>query len=291
MILTKKLSFIVLLSLISYFSLGQKHSVHKKNKSFLGLTGGVNFTLPSITDRYYILTSIETADGELFDKKYDKFFQNGGTQFGIHYSYNFTNSISVIGGFGYQSVGFNYFTDYSWVDTANNHELNREMHHLQKISYFTVPIMVRWDIVTRGQLVPFVQGGVFMNFRHQAKKSINYDNTIDGEETENDLSSSSIVSISDYTRKFNMGLTGGIGLNYYTKYFTVGLESNFRYGFFKIMNDETRYSDLNGFALQYLDVMDQMRMSNLNVQLSLAVPIDHSISTNILRRKRYNKKR
>ena len=57
------------------------------------------------------------------------------------------------------------------------------------------------------------------------------------------------------------------------------------------MNDETRYSDLNGFALQYLDVMDQMRMSNLNVQLSLAVPIDHSISTNILRRKRYNKKR
>ena len=70
------------------------------------------------------------------------------------------------GGFGYQSVGFNYFTDYSWVDTVNNHELNREMHHLQKISYFTVPIMVRWDIVTRGQLVPFVQGGSFSDFEN-----------------------------------------------------------------------------------------------------------------------------
>ncbi|MDB0063109.1 PorT family protein, partial [Crocinitomicaceae bacterium] len=174
--------------------------------------------------------------------------------------------------------------------TVNKQEFNREMHHVQKISYFTVPLQARWEI-TNGQLKPYIQGGVSLDFRHQAKKIIHYDNTIDGEETDNELASSAEVSIKDYTRKFNLGLTGGVGLNYYTKYVTFGLEGNVKYGLFKVISDENRYSDLNGFALKYLDVFDQFKMVVLNVQLSVSVPLNNSISTNILRRKKYYKRR
>ncbi|HLV41880.1 MAG TPA: outer membrane beta-barrel protein [Brumimicrobium sp.] len=284
MSIDKKVIIILLVSFFSQFSFGQKYSVHKKRMSYLAFNAGFNFSFPKVSDRYSVLNSLE----ENYEKKYDKAGKNTGAQFGIRYSYNFTNSIALNLGFGYQSLGFKYFTDYSWNDTINNQDFNREMHHLQKISYFSFPMMVRWDMSNR-QLIPYLQGGVFMDFRHQAKKEIHYDNTIDGKETKNEVSSSEIKSITDQTRKFNMGLMAGAGISYYTKHFTFGVEGNFRYGFFKIVNDENRYSDLTGFALQYLDVLDQLKLSNLNIQFTVSIPINHSVTMNILRRSKYYK--
>ena len=286
--LNTKLSVILLVSLFSHFTFGQNYTVYKKKISYFGFNAGFNFSLPKVTDRYSVLSSLEGSDDEIYEKKYDKFGKNKGAQFGVFYSYSFTNSISMVAGFGYQSLGFKYFTHYSWNDTIENQEFNREMHHLQKISYFTFPMMVRWDM-SHSQLIPYVQGGLFMDFRHQGKKVINYDNTIDEKETENQTSSSAMVSITDHTRKFNMGLIAGVGINYHLKRITFGVETNFRYGFLKVIKDKDRYSDLTGFALQYLDVMDQVRLSNLNVQFTVSLPINHSLTLNVLRRSKYYK--
>lgn len=286
MSLNKKLAIILLVSMLSQFTFGQRYYVQKKNSTFFGVTGGFNFSIPQVTDHYSVLSAVGSSDDENYEKKYDKIGKNRGAQFSARVNYNFTNSISALIGFGYQSLGFNYFTHYSWVDTIGKQDFNREMHHLQKISYFTFPIMARWDM-TRGQLMPYVQGGLFFDFRHQGKKVIHYDNTIDEKETDNQISTSEMVSITDHTRKFNMGLTGGIGVSYYTKYVTFGVETNFRYGFFKVVNDNNRYADLTGFALQYLDVLDQLRLSSLNVQFTVSIPINNSVNMNILRRKNY----
>ena len=215
---------------------------------------------------------------------------NKGKQFGVRYQYNFTNVISVLAGFGYQTVGFNYRTQYSWSDSLQNQSFDREMNHVQQVSYLTLPIMGRWDF-TESQFKPYAQAGIFMDFRYQASKVIHYDNTIDGAETANEVSSSALVSITDNTRKFNMGLMGGAGVSYYTKYFTIGVESNFRFGWMKVIEDDTRYSDLNGFALKYLDVQDQLKLRTFNVQLTLSVPVSNSVASNIMRRKHYNRRR
>ncbi len=282
----KYLLVVLVLSLVSLKVQGQNYTVHNTGKSYLGLLGGMNFSIPRITDRYSVLTSAE----EKFEKEYDKFGKTKGAQFGLQYSYNFTTAIAVLIGVGYETLGFKYFTNYSWVDTLEKQEFAREMHHIQKISYFTVPIQAKWEI-TRGQFTPFVQGGVYMDFRHQATKIIHYDNTIDQEETENQLSYSPQVSIKEDTRKFNLGLTGGVGMSYHTKYATFGLESNFRYGFFDVVNDETRYTDRNGFALLYLDVLDQLKLSSLNVQASVSIPLNNAVRSNIMRKTKYYKKR
>jgi hypothetical protein len=261
--------------------------VNKKKKSYLGVTGGFNYSIPRITDSYSVLTSLGSDDA--FSKDYGKFGKNNGAQFGIRYQYNFSNLVSIIGGFGYQTNSFNYSTQYSWSDTLENQSFNREMHHLQKISYFTIPVLARWDL-TDSQLKPFVQGGFFMGFRHQANKMVTYDNTLDGELTENETSSSALVSITDNINKFNFGLMGGVGINYYTKYVTFGVESNMRFGFINVVNDENRYADANGFALKYLDVLDQLKLNQIDIQFSVYVPISNSVTANIMRKKRYKRK-
>lgn len=284
--LITKYSLIVQVSLISFFSFGQNYYMNKNGKSYFGLTGGVNYTIPKVTDSYSVLTSVEGDEAGIYEKKYDKFGFNRAVQFGIRYNYNFKFGFSIVADFVYQAQSFGYFTDYSWSDTINNQDFEREMHHLQKVSYFSFPLMVRLDF-TKSQFMPYVQAGMFMDFRHQAKKVINYDNSIDSKETENQLSSSSEVSITDFMQKFNMGLIGGAGLQYHTKFATFGLESNFRFGFMKVVNDDMRYSDVNGFALQYLDVFDQLKWRNLNFNITVSIPISNGVAMNVLRKRQY----
>lgn len=254
------------------------------------MTAGFNYSFAKVTDRYSVLTASSEADNAALEKEYGKFGKNKGTQFGIQYSYNFSNTLSIVTGFGYQTSAFTYQTQYSWADSTANQEFNREMHHLQKVSYFTLPIMGRWDM-TEGQFKPYLQCGIFMDFRQQARKQITYDNVLDGEETENQTTTSGMIAITENFRKFNMGFTAGAGVKYYTKYVTLGAETNFRYGFSKIVNDENRYSDLNGFSLKYLDVLDQLKLGGLNIQFSATVPISNAVNSDIMRRKRYNRRK
>jgi hypothetical protein len=282
--LTSKLSAVLLLSLLSQISWGQ-FTVEKKRRSYVGLTAGINYSFPTVTDHYSVLTSLTNTEND--EKQYGKFSENMGVQFGIHYSYNFTNTISIVTGLGYRSEAFNYSTQYAWTDTMQSENFEREMHHFQKISYFTMPIMGKWDM-TEGKFKPYVQAGIFMNYLHQANKEIRYDNVIDGEETSNQTTSTGAVSISDNIRKFNVGLMGGAGISYYFNSVTIGLEANYRYGFLKVVDDENRYADNNGFALKYLDVLDQLTLSSMNVELTVSAPIGHSFISKFVRRKRYN---
>jgi len=285
----KNLALLLLLSLNAQFSSAQM-SIQKKNKSYFEVVAGFNYSIPRVSDRYTVLSSIDAENMESLEKEYGKMWQNKGVQFGFRVSYNFTNVLSVLGGFGYETKGFNYRTQYSWADTTSNQSFDREMHHEQKISYFSVPLLVRWDF-SEGQFKPYAQAGLVMNFRHQATKVIHYDNTIDEEQTENQVTSSGLVSVTDNTRKFNMGLMAGAGLLYHTKYVTFGVESNFCLNFMPVIEDDNRYSDLNGFAIKYLDVFDQLKLHALNVQFSLSVPITNSVTSNIMRKKRYRRRR
>lgn len=280
---------VLFMGLSAQYSYGQL-SVNKNKKSYFEILAGFNYSFPRVTDRYSVLSASSIEDSEELQKEYAKAGKNKGRQFGIRWSYNFTNVLSASLGFEYQTMGFNYQTTYSWADTLTAQNFDREMHHLQKVSYFSFPLLARYDF-TQGQFKPFAQGGLFMDFRHQASKVINYDNTLDGEETANQVSSSALVSITDNIRKFNMGAQFGVGINYYTKFVTIGVETNFRLGFMKIVEDNTRYSDLTGFALKYLDVLDQLKLNNYNIQFSLSVPISNSVTSNILRRKSYRRRK
>jgi hypothetical protein len=272
------------------FAQGKGYTVHRQNKVYLGISGGMNFTGITPTEDYRVLESTPQSSNTS-EKTYEKLGANKGSQYGLYMSYSITKKLSVVFQPNFQTNSFNYRTSYMWQDTVNNSDYSIEMMHQQKISSVYLPLMARYDFAVT-QFSPYVQGGIYTSIRHHARKNIYYDNTID-EKVDKDASTGSATNqtgdadLTQHINKGNFGITAGAGITYFSNYFAISLESNFRYGFGKIVNDKNRYSDYTGYSVQYLDVLDQMKMYNLDIQLTFMFPIDNSIQLGILKKSRY----
>lgn len=277
--------------LLSFHGMTQKkYTVHRKNRIYLGISGGMNFSSAHVVKDYSLLVPTPQSSGNNADsedeKDYQPLFKNKGSQFGLYFSYSFKNNLAIVFQPAYQTSSFNYRTAYSWSDTVNGSDFSMEMMHQQKLSGVNLPLSVRWDF-TVSQFSPYVQAGIYANFMHQAKKTIFYDYTIDEEVDKKTADQTGEADLTEHLNKANFGISAGLGLTYFANYFAISLESNFRYGFRSIVNDKNRYADYTGFSVQYLDVMDQLKLMNLDIQLTVMFPIDNSISLGILRKGRH----
>lgn len=285
MMLTKILLFSFVLSVSQHLQ-AQNYNVYRQQKMYVGLTGGINFSRAKVVEDYHVLVNTPQSSATVQEKKYESFGQNKGSQFGLYFSYSFTRKLSFVFEPSLQTTSFNYATAYSWSDTVNGSDFNIEMMHEQKLSGVNLPLLARYDF-TFSQFSPYVQGGIFMNFGRHARKTIFYDNTIDGDVDKETADQTGEADLTKHMNKANFGLSAGAGFTYFSNYFAISLESNFRYGFRSMVNDQNRYADYTGFSAQYLDAMDQLKLSNLDIQLSIMFPIDNSISLRILRKSRY----
>lgn len=275
-----KYTLVVFILFCVLFQSTAQNSVYRKRKFYIGLIGGVNFTLPEIKERHSILQPEE-------DKEYGPLVENLGTQFGFYFSYGLTQKLSLVFQPNYQTYKLNYMTNFAWNDAVNSMTIAREMKHIQRFSYFTLPIALRWDM-TKKSFTPYLQVGFFAELIHRGNKTIYYDDVIDGEvDIEKSNHTKSDMGITPHINKFNIGPYAGLGISYNNPYFTIGIESNFRYGLLNVVNDRNRYSDMTGFAAQYLDVLDQFRMSNINVQMKLIFPINNAVKINLTGRPKY----
>lgn len=281
MINWKKRTTVFLLLCLSVMGFAQRNSVDRKNKVFLGLYGGVNFTLPIVTERHSIISGIDN------EKEYEPMFNNLGSQFGFIISYGITKNLSLLFQPGYYTYNFRYITNYSWQDTVSNLPLEREMHHVQSASYFTLPVLLKWDFTVR-RFTPYVQVGGFVDVLHRSSKYISYDYTIDGIANENQIQSTNEIGLNKHFNKVNAGVVGGVGISYNAKMVIIGLESNFRFGFIPVINERNRYADHTGFAAQYLDVLDNVNLANLNFQLTLTFPIGGACGNGTFGRSKYS---
>lgn len=284
-----RILFLSLTILLTFQGMAQtKYTVHRNNRIYLGITGGMNFSAAKVVKDYSLLvttpqSSQENANSE---KDYQGLFKNKGSQFGLYFSYSFKKKLAIVFQPAYQNSSYNYRTAYSWSDTVNGADFALEMMHQQKVSAVNLPLLVRWDF-TVSQFSPYIQGGIYANFRNQAKKTIFYDYTIDEEVDKKTADRTGETDFTEHLLKANFGLTAGVGFTYFANYFAISLESNFRYGFRSMVNDQNRYADFTGLSMQYLDVPDQLKFMNLDIQLSVMFPIDNSISLEILRKSRH----
>lgn len=280
-----KIILFILAILSGYSGFSQNYTVHRDNKTYIGISGGTNFSMPVSVKDYSVLVSTPQSSGTS-EKKYEPLFKNPGSRFGLYFSHSFTKKLSLVFVPAYTTSSFRYLTAYSWNDTVNGSAYAIEMLHRQKISWVSLPLAVRWDF-TNGQFSPFIQAGIYANFRHKAGKTIFYDYTIDEQVDTKTADQTGEAELTKHIEKFNFGVSFGAGITYFSNYFALSLESNLRYGFRNIVNDQNRYADYTGFTTQYLDVLDQFKLLNLDIQLSIIFPIDNSISLGILRKRRY----
>ncbi len=281
-----RILFFFAVLMLSYHGQSQNYTVHRQHKVYIGLSGGMNFSKPHVTKDYSLLVGTPQSPENLGEKSYEPLFKNSGSQFGLYLSFSFTKKFSVVLEPTYQISSFNYRTAYSWTDTVNGADFAMEMMHQQKLSWVNLPLLVRWDF-TMNQFSPYIQAGIFTGFRTHAKKTIYYDYTIDEKVDKESSDRTQEADLTQHINKANFGISAGAGLTFFSNYFAISLESNFRYGFRSIVNDKNRYADHTGFSVQYLDVMDQLKLMNLDIQLSIMFPIDNSISLGILRKRRH----
>jgi hypothetical protein len=286
MMRTKIVLFILVLSFSQYLQAQKKYAVYRQKKMYVGFTGGINFGGAKVVKDYHVLVNTPQSSATDPKKKYASLGQNKGSQFGVYFSYSFTRKLSFVFEPSFQTTSFNYSTAYSWSDTVNGSDFNIEMMHEQKLSGVNLPLLARYDF-TYSQFSPYVQGGIFMSFGHHARKTIFYDNTIDDEVDKKTTDQTGEADLTRHMNKGNFGLSAGAGFTYFANYFAISLESNFRYGFRSMVNDRNRYADYTGFSVEYLDALDQLKLYNLDIQLSIIFPIDNSISLGILRKSRY----
>ncbi len=282
-----RILFFFSLLVLSHNGLSQtNYTVHRQNKMYIGLLGGMNFSGTHVVKDYSVLMSTSQSTTNDSKKTYEGLSKNKGSQFGLYYSYSFTRKLSVVFEPNYQTNSFNYLTSYSWSDTVNGSDFSMEMMHQQKVSSINLPLLARWDF-TVSQFSPYVQAGIFTSFKRRAGKDIFYDNTIDSDVDKKTADHTGDADLTQHINKSNFGLSAGAGFTYFANYFAISLESNFCYGFRSIVNDQNRYADYTGYSVQYLDVLDQLKLYNLNVQLTVIFPIDNSISLGILRKSKY----
>ena len=113
MITTKKIITLGVCMLLSVSQIiAQKNTVHRKNRAFLGVYGGVNYSLPQVTEKYSVLTPMSSSE-DAFEKDYDKLFQNGSHQFGMYFLYGLTNRFSLVFQPAYYTYRYKYQTSYS----------------------------------------------------------------------------------------------------------------------------------------------------------------------------------
>lgn len=289
MISLKKVVVICVLLLTSKSLTAQSsYHIYRKNRVFMGVLGGVNFTMPQVLERHSVL--VET-DGrpDMFEKDYGDFSdvkKNLGVQFGFFASYSLTNHFSIVFQPQYYAMTYHYMNEYGWTDNVTQMNFFRELLHRQQVNYFSLPLMVKWDWTT-SMFSPYLQVGGYVNFRHTANKSIYYDSDVDGEVIrERPEGATEQIGVREYYRKFDAGITGGIGFSIYTPVVTISLETNLRYSFVPAIDPRMRYTDANGLASQYMDVFDQKTLAGINVQAILCFPVDNLRNLNILRKSR-----
>jgi hypothetical protein len=262
----------------------QNFTVHKHKQLFVGLTGGVNFSMMNVREQFDVLTPTDLS--ERTEKTYGTLFENRGHQFGFHAMYGLNRNLSLVGQVHYYTTQFRYMNQFSWMDTVYNMNTDREFLHVQKISTISVPVLIRYDF-SRKQFTPYIQGGIYTDFRHKAFKQVRQDFTIDGEVNDENLNKTPYHDVTPHFNRFGFGAMGGAGIAFFSKYIVLGLEANYRYGFSNMTNDRNRYADVSGFTTEYLDVFDQLKSSNINVQFSVIVPFYNLQTINVLRRTRY----
>lgn len=262
------LLFCLLLSHMT--SYGQRGSFDRSKQLIIGLKGGVNFTQPLVLQEHSVFTGMGISS----QKTYRPFIKNMGYGGGIFLMYRITNRLSVTLEGLYYQYRFSYENRYQWADASEGTSYTLEQENFNRLNYFETPLMLRYDVTIR-KVTPFVQGGLFSGFMNSAvfqSISRQYSSQlIQSEETQNPL-----IQTSDRFTKVHFGAIGGAGITFFAGRAMFTLGGNVRYSLLPITGNLNRYNGQSTASTAYLDVADKLNLLNLEIYLSIGLPVSFS---------------
>lgn len=247
---------------------------NRKKQVVVGIKGGVNFTQPLPLNHHSVFSPTQSSVHGATNKQYQPLMKNMGFQGGITLMYRITNRLSVALEGLYFQYRYSYRNRYVWTDAIQGSTFTLEQEQFQRLNYFEVPLMLRYDFTIR-KVTPFVQGGIFTGFLHSAMGqtvSRQYSSQLaPAEDTE-----SPFTQTNDRYSKVHLGAIGGAGISFFAGHVMFTLGGNVRYSLLPPTGNLHRYNDQASTSTTYLDVPDNINILNLELYLGISVPLAFS---------------
>lgn len=270
--LSYPITILILLLASSFYASSQKrHNFDRKKQLIIGIKGGVNFTQPLVLSSHSVFSPTLGSLHGSTPKKYEPFMKNMGFNGGIFLMYRITNRLSASLEGLYFQYRYSYKNSYVWTDAVDGTTFTLEQQQFNRLNYFEIPVMLRYDFTIR-KITPFIQGGIFTGFMHSAvtqSVSRQYSSQIaPSEETKNPL-----TQTNDRYTKVHLGAVGGGGVSFFAGKIMLTLGGNVRYSLLPPTGNLHRYNDQASSSSAYLDVPDNMNFLNMELYVSIGVPV------------------
>ena len=236
------------------------------DKFSLGVYGGVNFSLIIPYQRNSIFSGQVTTD---FDKKYNFFIENFGSQMGFIFMYNISKLMKISIQPSSNNYTYKYKNSYQWTGNTILQYQTQYAHHLR---IFEVPLIAGFYMSYK-TWQPYFQGGIFYGRLLNATADISLVETSSNlAGSSQSLNYSTSSSSTDLYKKNQYGISGGAGLDYLIGKTRIGIDANYKLLLSNLNTTETQYVNNQVVSGTY-DVPDKFKFSNLSINIHIIVPI------------------
>lgn len=245
-----------------------------KTQWWLGLRVGMNYAEPSPGTRY---SSIDPIDYELEDlnKTYES-FNLPGVLMGLDVTfYHKGFSIGVQPSF--KQMHYSFMSEFAWEGATDAERFETMYETKQSLSYIELPVTLKYELIKRGKVRPFVMAGMHYSYLADAEKETNITNTdyMSGAPRAFDGGSVNLKVKNQFQDYY--GAFAGLGTGFdYLNIRTV-LEITYMYGLSPVSNSNRRYDADELTSLGELN--DEVNLNNINVSLSFVFPLRYIDNT------------
>lgn len=270
--LGNKLGLILVVLLMSAPVLAQKKPAKSKLESFLdtqfwlGLKLGTNLTEAYPGTQYSGFSPIDYRLEDI-QKTYDN-FSLPGMHMGLEMNfYHKGFSLSFQPAFKRSRYKYNSLLAWEGSETANRFETRYDVE--QRLDMIELPLLLKYEIIQRGKIRPFVMVGGFYSFIASAQQNIDVTHIdyFSGSPLESS-GGSSILGVKDSFQNFS-GVSGGAGVNLdYWNIRTV-LEVNYQYSLTSATRPNSQQNDLASMG----EANDEIFLREVNISLMFIFPL------------------
>lgn len=233
---------------------------------WLGLKFGTNVTSPIIGDRYSVLSPVNYAESDL-DKAYDD-FTIPGFQAGLDATF-YTKGFSIGLQPAFKFVVFSYENRLNWELGGQQEAFSTRYQIRQGLNTLEVPLTVKYDLIKRGKLRPYVIAGGFYSFVLSGRKKVEVDHRDAILNTDIDGGEVTIGKNDEF--KDYAGVLGGVGASFDYGNIRILLDITYQRALLSAIEPEALFTENQLFAIG--NITDDISLSHINASLGIVFPL------------------
>ena len=217
-------------------------------KLSVGIGVGTNTTRVNDT-KSYSLMEYNIYDGKIYKNTV------GASSYFAGFEYTLIPLLSVTGGIKYSTNEYEYILP----------QISDERISTQTLNYIQIPVNLRFNVLPERKICPYFQAGVAVKYLSSAERSV----------------SSTKTPMDDFYKNTDYGVSAGGGIKFHlNSYIIICADMSYYQGLQQINKSDNRFvagPPGQEFLFRYYDVMDDIKLNNISLSLSLSYAINHQV--------------